>query len=209
MSKFPASEAGILDLCQQMIDGYTAHAADFPSVTVDVLGDLQAARASYNGNRTNQDQAQAQAKVATANKVETLESLAQAMRNTLKLSEIDCTTDPEKLAYIGWGFRAPMQTLGEELPVQPDVLSIKAEGPSDIWLSWQQGSKSLVRHWLVERRQQTAPGAEYGPWTLVGTSLGTEIHLTDQPVGLKLEYRVIAENSDGQSPASNSVFAVL
>ena len=208
MSEFPHTETGIVALCQQMIDGYIGHAADFPSVTVDVLNDLQAARASYNGNRTNQDQAQADAKVATANKAETLDMLAERMRNTLKLSEIDCTGDPEKLAYIGWGVRSGEAAGEPQPPMQPDLLQITAEGSSDIWLTWEQAARSRVRHWLIERREPAAGGG-YTEWALAGTSLNTEAHLTDQPSGVKLEYRIIAENPVGQSPASNIVAAVL
>ena len=208
MSEFPHTENEILDLCQQMVDGYTAHAGDFPSVTVDVLSELQAARATYQGNKTNQEQYQAQAKVATADKDETLAALVAAMRNTLKLSEIDCTADPDKLAYIGWG---PRQMPNEQCypPAQPDSLKITAEGSTDIWLSWDQQAKSSVRHWIVERRQQIEPGGDYTDWTLAGTSLNTEIHLTEQPAGVKLEYRVKAENNTAPSEPSNSVFAVL
>ena len=208
MAEFPHSETDILDLCQQMMDGYTAHAADFPSVTVDIQGELGAAKASYLGNKTNQEQAKADAKVATANKDETLDMLVAKMRNILKLSEIDCTDDPEKLAYIGWGTR-DLPNEQAYPPPQPDSLKITAEGSTDIWLTWEQEQKATVRHWVVESRRQLTPGGDFSEWGFAGTSITTEAHVEGQPSGVKLEYRVRAENNVAMSEPSNSVFAVL
>ncbi len=72
-----------------------------------------------------------------------------------------------------------------------------------------QRGRASVQHWLVESRRQLTPGGDYTNWELAGTSLDTEIHLTGQPSGAKLEYRVKAENSVAPSEPSNSVFAVL
>jgi hypothetical protein len=58
-------------------------------------------------------------------------------------------------------------------------------------------------------RQRIIPGGDCTGRELAGTSLSTGIHLTEQPSGAKLEYRVKAENNIAPSEPSNSVFAVL
>ncbi len=93
-----------------------------------------------------------------------------------------------------------------QLPSQPGLLRIVAEGPGLLSLAWDSaGSGGIVRNYIVERKEQVA-GAE---WSLVGTSLNNESNLTDQPQMTSLEYRVKAVNVTGESPASNSVAAVL
>jgi len=207
MSTFPQSEAQIVDLCQQMIAGYTDHPGDFPSVTPEMLTELQGALASYNGGKNNQDSAQAQAKIATASKASILTGLVETMKNDLKLSEIDCTSTPEKLNEIGWGKRATPQPT--EPPVMPGLLRATAEGPGDIWLSWDKGNNKGSVNWVIERRQQPAGGGDFGIWEVVGSSYNTEIHLLHQPRGIQMEYRVHGVNSAGEGAPSNNLPAVL
>ena len=44
---------------------------------------------------------------------------------------------------------------------------------------------------------------------LAETTLDPEAHLVDQPRGVQLEYRIVAENAAGQSAPGNVVAAVL
>jgi hypothetical protein len=208
MAIFPISEQDVLDLCNQMIAGYTAHAADFPSMTPLELTALTNALTGFEGCKVAQDAARASAKIATSNKDESLVGLVDAMKVALRHSELDCHLDPELLAYIGWGPRADVAAL-PAVPLIPTNFRITAEGPTDIWFAWDQPDKGAVRHWLIERRQQTTPGTEFGPWTLAGTSLNCEAHLVDQPRGVQMEYRARGENPTGQSSPSPIMAAVL
>ena len=113
MPKFPKSEADVVELAQLMVAGYTAHAADFPSVTV---ADLSTALTSYTNQRNSQENARSLAQIATVTKEEKLEALVELMRNDLKVSEVDVAADPEKLTEIGWG---PRNTPTPIIPPNP------------------------------------------------------------------------------------------
>ncbi len=207
MSSFPVSEAETFALCQMIINGIEAHPASFPSLTVAMKDAMVAARDMYTATKGEQEVTRTEAKTATTEKNNALEELTGQMKTALKLAEIDCADNPDALGYIGWGDR--QECVQATLPAQPDLLKITAEGPDDIWLDWHHPSRQTIRHWLVERRRQLTPGSDYSAWELAGTSLTTELHLTGQPSGAKLEYRVKAENTVGVSEPSNSVFAVL
>ena len=75
MPNFPKAEPEVVVLVETMIAGYTAHPADFPSI--DPLTDLvalQAALTDYQTDRNGQEDAQAQAKIATVAKTGKLDS---------------------------------------------------------------------------------------------------------------------------------------
>jgi len=210
MTSYPTNELETLSLCQQMIAGYIAHPEDFPSVTAEMLAELQGAMASYNGCRDNQDSARAQAKLATANKSDCFAQLSAMMKDDLKLSEVDCAANPEKLAEIGWGTRQHPQPV--PAPGQPLDAASEAQGPGDLWLVWKRpvaAESGPVRSYIIERREQLTPGGDYTAWKLAGTCLEPRIHLTEQPRGIQMEYRIKATNLGGQSLPSNTVAVVL
>jgi len=206
---FPRTEIETTSLCEQMIAGLELHAEDFSGITPAMLAEMQAALADYHTQRAAQEEAQAQAKVLTSRKAEKLEKVIELMKANIKRAQIDCTQAPEKLGYIGWGPRADAQGYIPTPPSQPRVLRIIAEGSGDIWFEWDEGEKSRINNWIIERRDQLAPGGDFGPWLLAGTSVNTQAHLTGQPVGVKMEYRVRAVNTAGESTASNTMAAVL
>ncbi len=107
MPKFPTKENDVVALAEQMVAGYTAHGADFPSVTV---ADLTTALTAYKNQKQTQENADGQAQIATATKDEKLDELVSLMKNDLKVSEVDVTSDPEKLVEIGW---APGNSLSQ------------------------------------------------------------------------------------------------
>ena len=163
---------------------------------------------TYQNDKQNQTDASAQARIATETKGQKLDDLTDVMKNDLKLSEVDTTDDPTKLAEIGWGPKSPPQPL--QAPGQPDNFHSTAEGQGTLWLEWDKpATGGAVRNYVIERRQQPAGGGDFGIWTVVGSALNTEINLTDQPRGLQLEYRVIAANATGQSMPSNTAAVVL
>ena len=60
--QFPIKENDVVALANNMVAGYTAYAADFPSV---VVADLSTALSDYNAAKTAQEDARGQAKVAS------------------------------------------------------------------------------------------------------------------------------------------------
>lgn len=208
MPKFPAKEADVVALAESMIAGYTDHPTDFPSVSAESLTALQTALADYQTNKQSQVSAKAQAKIATETKDGQFDSLANLMKNDLKLSEVDATENPEKLSEIGWGPRQQPQPI--TTPGQPGTLCSTAEGPGNIWLKWgKPANGGPVRSYVVESRQQPAGGGEFTNWAVVGTNLNTTINLLDQPRGVQLEYRIKAINAAGESASGNTLAAVL
>ena len=204
MPKFPKSEADVVELAQLMVAGYTAHAADFPSVTV---ADLSTALTNYTTQRNTQENARSQSQIATVTKDEKLDKLVELMRNDLKLSEVDVAADPEKLTEIGWGPRNdPTPIIA---PGSPTELHPIAESQGAISLVWEKPeSGGPVRNYIIERRQQ-AEGGEFGSWMLISTTYNCDANLIDQPDSVRIEYRVKAVNAGGESMPSNSVSVVL
>ena len=206
MPKFPKTEAEVVALAETMIAGLTAHAADFPSVTVATLS---TALTNYKNQRQTQEDKRSQAQIATVTKDDKLEVLTELMKNDLKLSEVDVASDPEKLTEIGWGPKTEPQPI--VAPGAPTELHPTAEGQGSVWLEWTKpagGSGGAVRNYIIERRDQQQ-GGTFGAWGLVQTTYNCEITLTEQPDNVRVEYRVKAVNTAGESMPSNSVSVVL
>ena len=109
MPKFPRSEPEVVVLAETMIAGYTAHAADFPSIDASAVASLSSTLNNYQTDRNSQEDARAQAKFSTQTKSAALDALTELMTSDLKLSEVDVVDDPIKLAQIGWGPRQQPQ----------------------------------------------------------------------------------------------------
>jgi len=205
MPTFPTTEAEVVALAENMIAGYNAHAADFPSVTV---ADLQTALAAYKTDRQSQENAQALARIATESKSQKLAALVALMKNDLKLSEVDVSSDPVKLSEIGWGPKNPPTPITP--PEQPANLVPILEGPGCLTLKWDKPvGGGAVRNYLIERADQPAGGGTPGPWTLITSVYETEIFLTGQPRGIEMYYRVKSSNTAGESLPSNIAAVVL
>jgi len=209
MPKFPKREADILALVDAMIAGYAIHAADFPSHPVAPPW-LTIKRAWYIATKKAQTEALAAAQVATDEKDAKLAALVELMKDELKKSEVDVGADSEKLEYIGWGPKAPPSPA--DPPGQPRNLDAAMQGAGTVLLDWKapaRGSGGQVRTYVIERREQTEAGGEFGDWQQACIALETESTLLNQPRGVQLEYRVKAINTGGESPPSNTVAVVL
>jgi len=208
MSNFPKTEPEIVVLAETMIAGYTAHPADFPSIDSSAVSYLTSILGNYQTDRNSQEDARAQAKIATVTKDEKLDDLTELMKNDLKLSEVDVVDDPTKLAQIGWGPRQQPQPV--DPPGQPTNLHPVAEGQGILWLAWDSPETGgPVRNYVLERREQPAGGGVFGDWSIAGSALNNEINLNDQPRGVQMEYRVKAANIGGESTPSNTSAVVL
>ena len=206
MPTFPKREPDVVALAEAMVAGYTAHAADFPSVTVATL---TTALTNYKNQRQTKENAESQAQIATVTKDEKLDMLTELMKNDLKVSEVDTTADPEKLYEIGWAPRAQPSPI--DAPGSPTELHPTAEGQGLLWLEWTKPAADAggpVRNYIIERRDQQTDKT-FGPWTLAQTTYNTEINLTEQPIDVRVEYRVKAVNLGGESMPSNSAAVTL
>lgn len=204
MPIFPKKEADVVELAQLMAAGYTAYAADFPSVTP---ADLTTALTAYLNQRNTQESARSQAQIATVTKDEKLDALVELMKNDLKVSEVDVAADPEKLYEIGWGPKASPTPI--PAPGSPTELHPIVEGQGAISMVWSAPlDGGPVRNYILERRQQNQDGT-FSAWLLVQTTYNPEVSLTDQPDSVRVEYRVKASNAAGESMPSNTVSVVL
>ena len=206
MPKFPIRESEVLALAEGMIAGYTDNPGVFPSANPT---ELQAKLDAYHTARTEQMELQAKAVMATEHKDTTLRALEEFMTTQLRQSEVDTKADPAALNLIGWGPKKVAQPT--DPPGQPRLLEAVVQGQSSILLDWkapQRGTGGMVRTYIVERRQ-SPPSGTFSEWQQAAIALETEAHLTDQPRGVQLEYRVIAVNVGGNSMPSNTAAAVL
>ena len=200
MAQFPITEPEIISLAQAIIIGLKAHPDEFtvPPVNSD---DLQQQLNDVLNSRDEVTTLQARLSEATARTRKFLERLIASMKMILKYAEQ--TTPKEKWTLLGWASRAEPVAL--QVPGQPRNLECLRRGDNSIQLDWKapkDGGKVGVFH--IERR--IMPNGE---WTLLTTSFGTEIILTDQPKGNTLEFRVIAHNKEGHGIESNVVTVIL
>lgn len=205
MPTFPRKENDVLSLVNNMISGYTDHAADFPSC--DVVG-LTAARDAYVSALNAQADAAAAAKIATETKNSALRELEKTAQTELKKSEADCADNPQDLEYIGWGPRQTPQPT--DPPGQVRDLDITFQGRGLLTMDWKapaSGEGGPVRSYVIERRDKN--GENFTAWAQVSVAVEKEAALADQPQGIQLEYRVKAINTNGSGVESNTVACVL
>ena len=94
--KFPYSEAEVVVLAEAMIAGYSAHAADFPSVDQLSLG---TSLTDYKTARDSQEDARAQAQLATEAKNEKLGELVEI---TMEVEEHFDISVPDEVMEETW-----------------------------------------------------------------------------------------------------------
>jgi len=207
MAKFPLKETEILELANNISTGLAAHAADFPDI--DPI-EFNVKIAEYNNSKGSAENARSAATIAVASKNDTLDELVDAMKDILKKAEFDCADNPQKLTEIGWAPKtAPV---AYEAPNSPSNLVAVFVGTSQIKLQWEKSvrdSHKPVNNYIVQRRDQLSPGGEFGQWSLADMAYKNETELIGQPKGVKLQYKVFATNSAGQSMESNIVEVVL
>jgi len=197
--RYPRQQAEVVALVDQMIAGITEHSDIFVHCDAAVL---QAARDEYEQANEVLIDAQAQVAIASVAKLERFNQLQQEMKRQIKLGVVDTSNNPVELSYIGWGTKRTPTPL--EIPAQPTELKITAQGSGMLCLIWNKGKGGgPIRAYIIERRSNNQD------WQLAATALNNEAKLLKQPLGCKLEYRVKAINSSGESMPSNTVGVVL
>jgi hypothetical protein len=201
MAQYPRTQAQIASLADSLIGGFTAHPQDFPHADVP---SLETARDEFIAASNTLTDAESAVAVAAKEKLEKLQRLEVTIKTNIKMASVDCGDDPEKLAEICWGPKRAPQPIAP--PGQPTNLAVIAQSEDTVFLNWCKAARKAggpVRTYIIERRSNNQD------WTLVSTALNNEAKLEKQPTGCKLEYRVKAINSSGESMPSNTVGVVL
>jgi hypothetical protein len=202
MARFPKSEAQILALANNLAAGLTANALIYaapPTAPAALTTQID----GYNTALAALAAAQAAAKQATIDKDDALDTLVASMRSDLRYAEVVANGDDAKLALLGWGAKAAGTALAA--PGQPRMLEGPQQGDDWIFLDWKEPiDGGAVAAYKVQRRERPA-----GAWFDIATAIESEITLSAQERGKDWEYRIVAINKAGESPASNTVAAVL
>lgn len=207
MAQYPRNQAGLVALATSMVAGFTEHADIFINANPPAL---QQAIDEYNNADKAFVEAKEQLAAAAADKLEKFNQLQSVIKGQIKLSEVDCCDDPCKLVQIGWGPRKNPE--GIKPPAPAVGLKVIAQTDSTIFLQWQKGSRNSenfgpVIYYNIERRQATDDG--FSDWQLAASVANSKVKLTDQPVGCKLEYRVMTINRAGEGISNDTAVAIL
>ncbi len=203
--RYPRQQAEVVSLVDSMISGISEHSAIFTHCNAAAL---QTARNEYETANNALTDAESAMALAAERKLEKFNKLQQEMKKQIKLGVVDTVDNPVELSLIGWGTkRAPQQI---EIPGSPLDLKITAQGDGMLCLVWDKSKNGgPIRCYTIERRSFGSQNSAEGDWTLAATALNNEHKLTKQPIGCKLEYRVKAINSSGESMPGNTVSVVL
>lgn len=205
MSQYPRSQSEIAALVEHMMAGFTEHPEYFPHA--DKIS-LQQAYDEFMQASTTLNGAEAAVKLAASNKLEKQRQLEAAMKNNIRHATADCSANPTRLSYIGWGTRHEPRPI--DPPASPGGLKVVAQSEGTVFLKWEKPSRKSgggpVRLYMIERHIQ---GESLYNWELVTNSYNNEVTLTNQPQGVKIDYKVRASNSAGASCATNTVTVVL
>ena len=200
MPIFPKTEAGIIALAQQVEGGLNNNLklSDSPVAKEDFTAMLSA----FLAKRDSIIVKEAGLGVDYDEKEDLLDDLTEAMKRVIDFLDSKTGGDPTELASIGWGTSS---TPTKQPPGQPRTLEIISETDANLFLDWKSAiDGGRAASYRVERRERPS-----GAWETCGATNVTEIHLTNQPRGIELEWRVIGFNSNGDSVPSNTVAATL
>ncbi|MBI9019562.1 MAG: fibronectin type III domain-containing protein [Phycisphaerae bacterium] len=202
--KFPGDESNIVVLSNKMISGLASHGTDFPSI--DPLP-LSTAQSEYLAASTAMESAKAAYRAAVTAKNAKLGTLKSIMKDDIKLADVDCAGDPDKLYEIGWAPKSPAVPLAA--PGQVEDFIAVTQGPGDITFKWTKAvTGGKASNFIVQRRNEDSTGV-FSSWVQICTCFETSCQLNEQPRGSQLEYRIIATNPAGDALPSNTVSAVL
>nr|VFJ59334.1 MAG: Fibronectin type III domain-containing protein [Candidatus Kentron sp. DK] len=200
--QFPEDEEGVVELGHKMSAGLKANADIFPAPPVSPL-ELDEALTTHAARQEAAVAAQSALAQVLEAKNDSLESVADRIRNNLRYAEHTVDFNDAKLKSIGWGGRAEKTPLAA--PGQPMELMIVEEGDDWISLKWKRpvtGGKVAGYKVLYRERPETK-------WKVADMAMTTEATLRDQPRGKEIEYGVIAVNKTGEGQMSSIVMVVL
>ncbi len=127
-------------------------------------------------------------------------ALAKAILETRNTDANDLSPSLQAAATNG---TCEHSLIATQVPI--NLYLIAQDGQGAFYFVWDRPvGCGQVSNYLVERRQIQQNG-EYGGWTVIGNAYLSEIELTGQPVGVKLEYRVKAVAVNGETLNSNHI----
>lgn len=209
MPVFPRREADILGLAEDVSIGLKTSPDVFPEPP---FGDdqLKPLIADYFETKNAINSAEAALKSELKRKDNALKALVLGLKRDLSYAEMVTDDSPDKLKLLGWNKRKARLPL--PVPGSPLDLTVVYQSESGsirlVWKKPPSGSRKTIRQYVVERRDQQ-PGGSMGPWNMVDVAPYPEIDLDNQPSGIRLEYRVLAQNYSGLSYPSNTAVVVL
>ncbi|HEY0428625.1 MAG TPA: fibronectin type III domain-containing protein [Pyrinomonadaceae bacterium] len=197
MAKFPQDETSTIRLAELVANGMKSNGATFPNPAVDpalMLTDLAAYRAKLSDIQASE----AATRLKVQEKNEIYGRIREAARDNVDYAEIVAKGDAAILELINWGNRADAQRL--QSPGQTRVLEIIGQGDGWVRLDWKEPiDGGDIASYKIQRSED---GAKFSD---VGTAIGSEAALFEQPTGKKLFYRVAAINRAGEGLPSNTV----
>ena len=207
--QFPKHKDGIVLLAERMVAGITAHATDYPETTfaTEELGNHLSAVKTAQLNRQDQE---ALTRRAVEQENSLCRTLALEMKKILYMAEAYHANDPILLSLISWG---PSNDPSANPPSVPRDLSARILARGQVTLSWlapTPNTGGAVRFYRVERhwKQPDTGWLDWGEDTSYSTTTRT-LTLTNQPMSVEVEYRVVAINVVGESTPSSTLRLVL
>ncbi|VFM95919.1 MAG: hypothetical protein BECKG1743D_GA0114223_101333 [Candidatus Kentron sp. G] len=200
--RFPKSESKIVSLIHDIIAGLEAHPDLFPNPPVSAE-DLRKQFKTYLKSADTANEKQAEAKHAVEDKNHELDTAVESSKMILRYAENVTHSDDAALNYLGWGAHREPARL--KIPGQTRHLEAPRQGDGWIALDWKQpdeGGKAAA--YKIQRRE-----GDSETWLDAGMAMDTEVALSNQPRGIRLEFRVVAVNKVGEGEPSNGVLATL
>ncbi|MBW1615109.1 MAG: fibronectin type III domain-containing protein [Deltaproteobacteria bacterium] len=198
--RFPLREADVLKLAERMEAGFSRNASTFSALPVP-LHKFKQAVINYNLSINNFVSARSAMNKTSQAKKAARQKLVKIMKREIRYAENVATGDEEALDSVGWGKRRIPPPI--EPPEACYNFKIDKEGKGWLSFSWEkteEGGKPTF--YIIDRK------TENGVWKKAGRALETKKDLVDQPIGILLEYRVIAANKAGESEPCDTVVKV-
>jgi hypothetical protein len=199
--KFPEAEPEIATLAMRVIEGLRQLGAEFPALPVPT-DELQARLDRFNGSKSRVVDATATLREEHAVNDQDLEDLVDGTKANLKYAEVVFRDQPAKLSQLRRGPRRDGSTL--EAPGEVRDIRILSEGDTWVTLRWNPPADGgAAGAYKIQRKRKDAR-----VWEDVGSSVDTVQTLSNQPRGIEMDYRVVA-NKAGTGQPSATVTVVL
>ncbi len=205
MCQLPRTQPKSVALTERMLTGFAEYPDTFPSADIPKLQD---ALNNFNQARDSFASAASMYKQAGKEQKQAFEELKAVIANQAKSAQVDTSASPVKLGLIGLGPRRKKSPVS--LPAQPHLADIEPLAEGVVRLQWRKlfnHGCGPVRSFNIESR--VLNNGDTTDWRLINSAFDCETVLKEQPLGVKLEYRVIAANHSGRSLPSNTVCVVL
>lgn len=198
-NKFPTTQAGIEALLNEMIDGFTEDATDFPAPPVTTL-ELKARQANIAARRSDLMTAKLAYETALDAFQDEFEATIDDMKTDIKYAELVAKNDNKKLERIGWAARGA--NTPQPPPTAPLGFEVLSQGRAAAHFDWKSpkgGGKAKMYDLIL-----LDGGAGGTEGKVLKSTVDTEITVDSLPTGT-LVFAVVAVNEAGRSAPSSPV----